>query len=222
MVSLKFIQLIIASLTNLLAYIMIVSPVGWFRAWVAEKMGDSTAEDMGFLTLNPAMHIDTVGVILLLLPMFGVGWGKHVPINPNNIHGNHRGIKIGFAYFSDTIAHIVVASLALLCFILIFGTQSLSIYASAVSSLSISVGRILWAFISLNVFLAVIAIVINTMMIITWYIAEKNIEFPPLFFYFFIFAPMLVLLLFGENLRTCVFGLIVLLGNLFACILGIK
>ena len=110
MLSLKIAQPIINILSSFLAYILIISPVGCFRAWVAKKMGDTTAEDMGFLTLNPAPHLDFVGIVVLIF--FGVGWGKHIPINPLNIEGKRRGLKLTCAYFSDTFAHLILATLA--------------------------------------------------------------------------------------------------------------
>lgn len=220
MLSLKVIQSLISLLTLFIAYILIISPVGWFRAWVAQKMGDSTAEDMGFLTLNPAPHLDFVGIVVLIF--FGVGWGKHIPINPLNIHGRHRGLKLACAYFSDTLAHMVLATLALILFILLFGTHSLSVYSMGTTSLGISITRIIFAFINLNVFLAAIALVINAVMLIGLIIAERNIQFPPYFFYFIILAPILMLMLFGEDLRHCMIYCITCVGDLFARLLGVK
>lgn len=48
---------------------------------VAYWMGDDTAKYMGRLTLNPLHHLDPIGAICLFL--FGFGWAKPVPINPN-------------------------------------------------------------------------------------------------------------------------------------------
>jgi Zn-dependent protease len=50
--------------------------------------GDRTAKDAGRLTLNPIVHIDPIGSIVLPLMMFLIGspflfgWAKPVPINP--------------------------------------------------------------------------------------------------------------------------------------------
>ncbi|THF72763.1 site-2 protease family protein [Cohnella fermenti] len=48
------------------------------HAWTAWKFGDSTAYEQGRVTLNPAAHIDWIGVIFLLLA--GFGWAKPVPV----------------------------------------------------------------------------------------------------------------------------------------------
>lgn len=49
------------------------------HAYVANKLGDSTAKDLGRMTLNPLAHLDPVGTIALLL--IGFGWGKPVPFD---------------------------------------------------------------------------------------------------------------------------------------------
>lgn len=64
---------------------------------VALKFGDTTAQKMGRLTLNPLPHIDPFGTILLpaLLIMTGspilFGWAKPVPVNPLNFSNIKRG-----------------------------------------------------------------------------------------------------------------------------------
>ena len=61
------------------------------HGWVANKLGDHTARDLGRLTLNPLSHIDLFGTVLLPLMLFWAtngrmvfGYAKPVPINPYN------------------------------------------------------------------------------------------------------------------------------------------
>lgn len=49
------------------------------HAWMANKLGDPTARNLGRLTLNPFKHLDLVGFICMLL--FGFGWANPVPVN---------------------------------------------------------------------------------------------------------------------------------------------
>ncbi|WP_026695954.1 site-2 protease family protein [Peribacillus kribbensis] len=49
------------------------------HAIVAYKFGDPTAKKQGRLTLNPAVHLDPLGTILLLIA--GFGWARPVPVN---------------------------------------------------------------------------------------------------------------------------------------------
>lgn len=71
-----------------LALLLSVSVHEFSHAWVANRLGDSTAKDMGRLTLNPLAHVDPLGLIVLLL--LGFGWGKPVPVNYYNLKSPKR------------------------------------------------------------------------------------------------------------------------------------
>ncbi len=80
----------------IVAFILSLSVHEFSHAWVAELLGDSTAKRLGRLTLNPAAHIDPMG--LLLVVMVGFGWGKPVPFNPYNLKWPKWGpVLIAFA-----------------------------------------------------------------------------------------------------------------------------
>jgi Zn-dependent protease len=60
------------------------------HAWMAWKCGDDTARLQGRVSLNPLVHIDLIGTVLMPLLMiflpgslggFLVGWAKPVPVN---------------------------------------------------------------------------------------------------------------------------------------------
>jgi Zn-dependent protease len=67
------------------------------HAWMAWKCGDDTAHSQGRVSLNPIVHIDLIGTVVLPLLMiflslsgsslsrFLVGWAKPVPVNPYNL-----------------------------------------------------------------------------------------------------------------------------------------
>ena len=60
------------------------------HAWTAERLGDSTARLLGRVSLNPLVHIDPIGTILLpLLAAYSglpiIGWAKPVPVNVNRL-----------------------------------------------------------------------------------------------------------------------------------------
>jgi len=69
------------------------------HGWVAYKYGDMTAKDAGRLSINPLVHIDLVGTIIVpatmyFLPMllggesgFLFGWAKPVPVNMATVIG---------------------------------------------------------------------------------------------------------------------------------------
>lgn len=54
----------------------------WAHAYSAYKLGDSTAYQFGRVSLNPMVHLDLFGTIMLLIA--GFGWAKPVPVNRGN------------------------------------------------------------------------------------------------------------------------------------------
>lgn len=91
-----FIQLALYAIPLLLA--VIVHEVA--HGWVAEKRGDPTARFLGRLTLNPLVHIDLMGTIILPLMLlliqspFLFGWAKPVPVNFANLRGGRRDMAL--------------------------------------------------------------------------------------------------------------------------------
>lgn len=67
----------------ILAFLIALSVHEFCHALVATQLGDTTAERMGRLTLNPAAHVDPMGFLTMIL--IGFGWGKPVPYNPYNL-----------------------------------------------------------------------------------------------------------------------------------------
>lgn len=58
------------------------------HARVAYALGDYTPKLQGRLTLNPAAHVDLIGLAMLILVHFG--WAKPVQINPMNFSNPRR------------------------------------------------------------------------------------------------------------------------------------
>ncbi|WP_018887944.1 site-2 protease family protein [Paenibacillus massiliensis] len=52
------------------------------HAYFANKFGDPTARLLGRVSLNPAVHLDVLGTLLLVIA--GFGWAKPVPVNRDN------------------------------------------------------------------------------------------------------------------------------------------
>lgn len=59
------------------------------HAAVAYAMGDPTAKNHGRMTINPASHIDPIGLLMLAIARFG--WAKPVPVNENNFKNRALG-----------------------------------------------------------------------------------------------------------------------------------
>ena len=125
---------------GLIQYLMLVGLLTFHEfghAWTAMKCGDDTAKVMGRVSLNPIVHIDPIGTVLLPLVMifipgagkFLVGWAKPVPVNPHNLRnknfddilvtmaGPAMNVILGFALVALAKVGLVLHSeqMALLC-----------------------------------------------------------------------------------------------------------
>jgi Zn-dependent protease len=86
-------NMIVEGLISYLGLIILLTFHEFGHAWTAMKCGDDTARLMGRVSLNPIVHIDPIGTILLPLIMifmpgagrFLIGWAKPVPVNPYNL-----------------------------------------------------------------------------------------------------------------------------------------
>ena len=85
---------------GLLTYVCLVILLTFHEfahAWTAWKCGDHTAKNLGRVSLNPVVHMELVGTVVLpllvvflsaggsALANFIIGWGKPVPVNPYNL-----------------------------------------------------------------------------------------------------------------------------------------
>ncbi|MBT4349701.1 site-2 protease family protein [bacterium] len=89
------------------------------HAAVATALGDSTAKFSGRLSLNPLVHLDMFGTMMLLLA--GFGWGKPVPVNIFNLKYKRWGESLvalagPMANFVSAILFILLFKLAILFF----------------------------------------------------------------------------------------------------------
>jgi Zn-dependent protease len=69
------------------------------HAWTADRLGDPTARQLGRISLNPIVHIDPIGTLLLPalaaytgLPI--IGWAKPVPVNISRLSHPRRDFMI--------------------------------------------------------------------------------------------------------------------------------
>jgi len=71
------------------------------HGWCAYKLGDPTAKLLGRISINPLVHIDPLGTILVPLLVgymsnfsFVFGWAKPVPITYQNFKNQRRDISL--------------------------------------------------------------------------------------------------------------------------------
>jgi Zn-dependent protease len=86
-------RLLIDGLTMYLGLLALLTFHEFGHAWMAWRCGDDTAKLQGRCSLNPLVHIDPIGTVLLPLVMiflpgagqFLVGWARPVPVNAHNL-----------------------------------------------------------------------------------------------------------------------------------------
>ena len=95
------------------------------HGWVANLRGDPTARMMGRLTLNPLVHIDLVGTIIIPIFLiisnagFVFGWAKPVPVNFFNLRKPKQDMILVAA--AGPLTNLLLATVCGLLFRLIIG-----------------------------------------------------------------------------------------------------
>ncbi|MEG0692450.1 MAG: site-2 protease family protein [Oscillospiraceae bacterium] len=79
------------------------------HGYIANKLGDPTAKNMGRLNLNPLAHFDPIGTTALLL--FGFGWAKPVPVNPYYFKNRKNGMAL--TALAGPVSNILLATICL-------------------------------------------------------------------------------------------------------------
>ena len=77
------------------------------HALVATSLGDHTAERLGRLSLNPRVHLDPAGSLMVLLA--GFGWGKPVPVNPRAFGASNALRYMMLVAIAGPLANFIVA-----------------------------------------------------------------------------------------------------------------
>lgn len=138
------------------------------HAWTSEKFGDPTSRYLGRISLNPLVHIDPLGTIIL--PLIGaftgapvIGWAKPVPVNPllwkDKVTAN---IVVSAA---GPIANMLIAGVSLIILkillmqqLLVFGSSGnrmTFVQAATPSYILDPLGKMLCMFVILNISLAI-------------------------------------------------------------------
>jgi Zn-dependent protease len=90
-------QFIAMALTSYVVLLFSLSFHESAHAWMASRMGDDTARSQGRVSLNPIVHIDPVGTVLMpLLQFMNTGipllaWAKPTPVGAHNFKHLSRG-----------------------------------------------------------------------------------------------------------------------------------
>ncbi|HUV93312.1 MAG TPA: site-2 protease family protein [Anaerolineae bacterium] len=105
---LGFARLVAISLSLLLA----ITVHECAHAWVADKLGDPTARYLGRVSLNPLVHLDPLGTMMMVMTAatgMGIGWGKPVPVSPHRLRFGRR-LGNGIVALSGPMANLLLAT----------------------------------------------------------------------------------------------------------------
>jgi len=122
------------------------------HAWTADRFGDMTPRLAGRLTLNPVVHLDPIGSLLLLVA--GFGWAKPVPINPYALL-RRSSAAVMLVSLAGPISNFLMAILAAIPFQLglVSVTQAQLDVFTAKSHFLPTIPQLLWVFVYVNLLL---------------------------------------------------------------------
>lgn len=153
---------IVAALITVIIMLLVGFPVHEFmHAWAAYRLGDSTARWQGRLTLDPRVHFDMFGGLVLAFTAVSsaalgggilFGWAKPTPVNPMNIANGRRGEAL--VAVAGPLSNLVIAAIVAIPMRIVLGAPELwsTVLQSDVLRLVFDVGLFLLA---LNILLFV-------------------------------------------------------------------
>ena len=104
---------LVTTILFLIALVISITFHEFMHAWSANELGDPTAKRMGRLSLNPIVHFDPIGALMIVfmaISGYGIGWGKPVPVNPGNLRGNARW-SMGLTSVAGPFSNLILAAL---------------------------------------------------------------------------------------------------------------
>jgi Zn-dependent protease len=130
------------------------------HGWVANKLGDPTAKQMGRLTINPVAHIDIFGTVIMPIILFvfsngnfSFGYAKPVPVNPFNLRNPKRDMAI--VSFAGPATNIILSAISILLVLIISALRVSPLLPHFLSStLLVPISQMLSFSVTINIFLA--------------------------------------------------------------------
>lgn len=172
--------------TGLFLYLVIIFSAivhEYAHGWMANRLGDPTAKQMGRLTLNPLPHIDPIGTVVLPLFLmifagFFIGYARPVPFNPFYLRDPRRDVaKIAIA---GPAANFLIAILfALLLAIFPLPVETKKGLAIFISSGNLS-GALAAASLAGNVMFTIFVLINIVVLVNIWLGLFNLIPVPPL------------------------------------------
>jgi Zn-dependent protease len=105
---------------RILVFLLIIPIHESAHGLMAKWLGDDTAEKKGRISLNPFVHLDATGLILMLL--LGFGWAKPVPVNVSNLKNRRAGYALVSA--AGPLSNLIAAFFGAAIFMVLFSTET--------------------------------------------------------------------------------------------------
>lgn len=132
------------------------------HAWVADKLGDPTARNMGRVSLDPRRHLDPLGALMYVMTMlltggrFAFGWAKPVAINTYNFRDRRRDFMLSsIAAPLSNFLQAIVWALLLRVYAAAVHLPPVHVFVRATDPLADPLGFIIYFGIIINVVLGV-------------------------------------------------------------------
>lgn len=224
MINLALAECLFALILLIAAYFISHTINGCIQAYVTWKLGDDTAVESGYLSLNPLVHVDLFGFLALII--LGIGWMQTVPIDPYAFTGRWRLLRLFAAYFTEAFVSICIAIVALFLsvyfygyyltahlveklftyyskFFLIFFSTTVHLKIAATfaqyhSSLAIVLAFLLVSIVYLNILIAAISTIFNAFRYALIVGFEKGYTYVEYAEHLSFFGPFLVVWVFGD------------------------
>jgi len=134
------------------------------HAWTSNYFGDDLARLQGRISLNPAVHIDPIGTLLLPAVAFFThgpvfGWAKPTPVNP--LRWRDKRVANFWVSIAGVICNFIIAIVAGIIIRVLYSTGVLVISGGGLvpagtdSLIAVGAVELLWGFFSLNVILGI-------------------------------------------------------------------
>lgn len=247
MINLAFAEFVFALILLVTAYFISHTINGFLQAYIINKLGDSTAKDGGYMSLNPLDHIDTFGFLALIF--LGIGWLQTVPIDPYAFTGSMRYFRLFLAFATEAFIALIVATVSLFIavyaygypltsllvlkmfmyyskFFLFFFSSSAqlniaSMFAQNHSTLAVVIAFLLVSMVYLNILIATISSIFNLFRYFLVVGFEQGYTYMDYADYLAILGPFLVVYVFGDHLVHYLLQLTEWGACNIACLFGI-
>jgi hypothetical protein len=247
MINLAVAEFLFALILLVIAYFISHTINGYLQATILNALGDSTAKDAGYQSLNPLDHIDTFGFLALII--FGIGWLQTIPIDPYSFTGAFRYLRLLLAFFVEALVSVCIATLSLSIAVYYYGypftiklifklinyysrfflsflssTSTLnlaSVFSEQHTTTGIVFAFLLISIVYLNILIATISSIFNGFRYLLVVGFERGYTYMEYADYLVILGPILVIYVFGDQLSNYLLGLTQWGACHIACLFGI-